>query len=141
MTDLERYQHPLSDRYASREMQRIFSPANRYGTWRRLWLALAESEAELGLPITDEALEQMRGALDKLDLEKAAEYERRFRHDVMAHVHLYGDDAPAAKAIIHLGATSCFVTDNTDLILLREALQRSPRMRRAQSASSSRWKK
>lgn len=123
MTDLERYQHPLSDRYASREMQRIFSPANRYGTWRRLWLALAESEAELGLPITDEALEQMRGALDKLDLEKAAEYERRFRHDVMAHVHLYGDDAPAAKAIIHLGATSAFIGDNTDLILHRQALE------------------
>ncbi|MCH1570948.1 MAG: hypothetical protein L7S64_06335, partial [Longimicrobiales bacterium] len=98
--DLDRYMHPLSDRYASREMQQVFSPARRYGTWRRLWIALAESEAELGLDISDEALEQMRAAADKLDLVKAAEYEKRFRHDVMAHVHLFGDDAPAAKGII-----------------------------------------
>ncbi|MDT8368019.1 MAG: adenylosuccinate lyase [Longimicrobiales bacterium] len=123
MTDLDRYHHPLADRYASREMQRIFSPAHRFGTWRRLWLALAESEREVGLEISDEALEQMRGALDSVDLEKAAEYEKRFRHDVMAHVHLFGDDAPAAAGIIHLGATSAFVGDNTDLILHREALQ------------------
>ena len=115
--------HPLSDRYASREMQRIFSPARRFGTWRRLWIALAESEAELGLDISDEALEQMRAAVDELDLEKAAEYEKRFRHDVMAHVHLFGDDAPAAKGIIHLGATSAFIGDNTDLILHRDALE------------------
>jgi adenylosuccinate lyase len=104
-------------------MQHVFSPARRYGTWRRLWLALAESEKELGLPVSDEAIEQMRGALDKLDLEKAAEYEKRFRHDVMAHVHLFGDDAPAAKGIIHLGATSAFIGDNTDLILHRDGLQ------------------
>ena len=123
MTDLDRYHHPLSDRYASREMQRVFSPAHRYGTWRRLWLALAESEQEVGLEIPDEALEQMRGALDSIDLEKAAEYEKRFRHDVMAHVHLFGDDAPAAAGIIHLGATSAFIGDNTDLILHRDALQ------------------
>ena len=116
------YVHPLSERYASREMQRIFSPGHRYGTWRRLWLALAESEAELGLPIPPEAVQQMRAALDSLDLERAAEYERRFRHDVMAHVHLFGDDAPAARPIIHLGATSAFIGDNTDLILHREAL-------------------
>lgn len=115
--------HPLSDRYASREMQRIFSPARRFGTWRRLWIALAESEAELGLNISGEALEQMRAAVDKLDLNKAAEYEKRFRHDVMAHVHLFGDDAPAAKGIIHLGATSAFIGDNTDLILHRDALE------------------
>ena len=121
--DLDRYHHPLSDRYASREMQRIFSPKNRYGTWRRIWLALAEGEAETGLPIPAEALEQMRAALDTLDLAKAAEYERRFRHDVMAHVHLFGDDAPAAKGIIHLGATSAFIGDNTDLILHRQALE------------------
>ena len=121
--DLDRYMHPLSDRYASREMQRIFSPARRFGTWRRLWIALAESEAELGLDISDEALEQMRAAVDELDLEKAAEYEKRFRHDVMAHVHLFGDDAPAAKGIIHLGATSAFIGDNTDLILHRDALE------------------
>ncbi len=120
--DPTRYSHPLAERYASREMQEIFSPAHRFGTWRRLWLALAESEHELGLAIPDEALEQMREALDELDLEQAAEYERRFRHDVMAHVHLFGDDAPAAKGIIHLGATSAFIGDNTDLILHREAL-------------------
>ena len=121
--DLDRYTHPLSDRYASREMQQIFSPARRFGTWRRLWIALAESEAELGLDISDEGLEQMRAAVDKLDLDKAAEYEKRFRHDVMAHVHLFGDDAPAAKGIIHLGATSAFIGDNTDLILHRDALE------------------
>jgi adenylosuccinate lyase len=123
MTDLDRYHHPLTQRYASREMQRVFSPANRYGTWRRLWLALAESEREVGLDIPDEALEQMRANLDTIDFDKAAEYERRFRHDVMAHVHLFGDDAPAAAGIIHLGATSAFIGDNTDLILHREALQ------------------
>ncbi|MDH3272459.1 MAG: adenylosuccinate lyase [Gemmatimonadota bacterium] len=121
--DLDRYLHPLTDRYASREMQRLFAPRQRFGTWRRLWIALAESQAELGIEISDEALEQMRAAVDRLDLEKAAEYERRFRHDVMAHVHLYGDDAPAAKGIIHLGATSAFIGDNTDLIQHRSALE------------------
>ncbi|MDX1494770.1 MAG: adenylosuccinate lyase [Longimicrobiales bacterium] len=120
--DLDRYTHPLTDRYASPEMQRLFTPRKRFGTWRRLWIALAESEAELGIDISDEALQQMRAAVDELDLEKAAEYERRFRHDVMAHVHLFGDDAPAAKGIIHLGATSAFIGDNTDLILHRETL-------------------
>lgn len=120
---LDRYVHPLADRYASREMQRVFSPSRRFGTWRRLWVALAESEAELGIDISDEALAQMRAQIDSLDLERAAEYERRFRHDVMAHVHLFGDDAPAAKGIIHLGATSAFVGDNTDLILHRSALE------------------
>ncbi len=122
MTSYDRYVHPLSERYASREMQQIFSPRKRFGTWRRLWLALAESEAELGIDISDTALQQMRAALDSLDLERAADYERRFRHDVMAHVHLFGDDAPAAKRIIHLGATSAFIGDNTDLILHRDAL-------------------
>ncbi|RMH12131.1 MAG: adenylosuccinate lyase [Gemmatimonadetes bacterium] len=116
------YRHPLAERYASAEMQAIFSPARRFGTWRRLWLALAETQAELGLAIPAEALEQMRAHLDDIDLERAAEYERRFRHDVMAHVHLFGDDAPAARGIIHLGATSCFIGDNTDLILHRDAL-------------------
>jgi adenylosuccinate lyase len=120
--NLDRYVHPLADRYASREMQAIFSPGHRFGCWRRLWLALAEAEQELGLPVSDEALAQMRAGLDDLDLEKAAEYEKRFRHDVMAHVHLFGDVAPAAKGIIHLGATSAFVGDNTDLIQHREAL-------------------
>jgi adenylosuccinate lyase len=118
-----RYVHPLSERYASREMQEIFSPGRRYGTWRRLWLALAESEKELGLPISDQAVAELRRALDMpVDLERAAEYERRFRHDVMAHIHLLGDDAPAARGVIHLGATSAYVGDNTDLIFHREAL-------------------
>lgn len=118
----DRYAHPLTERYASREMQHIFSPARRYGTWRRLWLALAETQKELGLDIPDEAIAQMRAHLDDVDLERAAEYERRFRHDVMAHIHLFGEVAPAARRIIHLGATSAYVTDNTDLILHREAL-------------------
>ena len=120
--ELDRYHHPLTERYASREMQRIFSPGRRYGTWRRLWLALAESQAELGVPIPNEALAPMRAHLDDKNLAKAAEYERKFRHDVMAHDHLFGDDAPAARGILHLGATSAFVGDNTDLILHREAL-------------------
>jgi adenylosuccinate lyase len=119
----DRYAHPLAERYASRAMESIFAPARRFGTWRRLWLALAESQAELGLAIPPEALEQLRAGLDNIDLERAAEYERRFRHDVMAHVHLFGDVAPAAKGIIHLGATSAFIGDNTDLILHREALR------------------
>ena len=119
---LDRYDHPLSGRYASAEMQRIFSPGRRFGTWRRLWLALAEAEEELGLPIPDGAIREMRGGLDNLDLDQAAAYERRFRHDVMAHVHLYGDVAPAARGIIHLGATSAFISDNADLILTRDAL-------------------
>lgn len=121
--DLDRYQHPLTERYASREMQAVFSPARRYGTWRRLWLALAEAQHELGLPVPDEALAEMRQALDRLDLHRAADYERRFRHDVMAHVHLFADDAPSARKIIHLGATSAFIGDNTDLILHRQALE------------------
>ncbi len=116
------YVHPLAGRYASREMQRIFSPARKFATWRRLWLALAEAQRELGLDISEEALGQMRAALDRLDLDRAAELERRFRHDVMAHVHLFGEAAPAARGIVHLGATSAFVGDNADLILHREAL-------------------
>jgi adenylosuccinate lyase len=120
--DPGRYHHPLTERYASREMQRIFSPGRRYGTWRQLWLALAEAQAELGVSIPREALDQMRANLDRVDLGRAAEYEKRFRHDVMAHVHLFADDAPAARGILHLGATSAYVGDNTDLILHREAL-------------------
>ncbi len=116
------YVHPLTERYASSEMQRLFSPDYRFGVWRRLWLALAESQGELGLSIPDGALEEMRAGLDSIDLDRAAEYELRFRHDVMAHVHLFGDIAPAARGIIHLGATSAFIGDNTDLILHREAL-------------------
>jgi adenylosuccinate lyase len=125
--DLNLYRHPLTERYASLEMQAVFSPARRYGAWRRLWLALAEAQRELGLliggqPIPAEALEQMRRALDDVDLERAAQFERRFRHDVMAHVHLFGEQAPAARGILHLGATSAFVGDNADLLLHRDAL-------------------
>ncbi|MBM4185230.1 MAG: adenylosuccinate lyase [Gemmatimonadetes bacterium] len=104
-------------------MQAVFSPGRRFGIWRRLWLALAEAEAELGLDISDEALAQMRAKLDTIDLARAAALEKRFRHDVMAHVHLFGEDAPAAAGIIHLGATSAYVGDNADLILHREALE------------------
>jgi adenylosuccinate lyase len=104
-------------------MQAVFSPGRKFGIWRRLWLALAESEAELGLDISEQALDEMRAHLDNVDLARAAELEKRFRHDVMAHVHLFGEHAPAAKGIIHLGATSAFVGDNTDLILHRQALE------------------
>lgn len=116
------YRHPLAERYASAEMQGIFSAEKRFGTWRRLWLALAESERDLGLPISQAAVDQMRATLDDLDLARAAELEHEFRHDVMAHVHLFGEVAPEARGIIHLGATSAFVGDNTDLILHRSAL-------------------
>jgi adenylosuccinate lyase len=118
----DRYQNPLVERYASAEMSRIFSPAFKFGTWRRLWLALAEAEQELGVPIPAEAIAAMRAQLDAIDLERAAELERRFRHDVMAHVHLFGEAAPAARGVIHLGATSAFVGDNTELIQHRDAL-------------------
>ena len=111
------YQNPLIERYASDEMSRIFSAATKFSTWRRLWLALAEAQQELGLPISDAALRDMRAHLDDIDLPRAAELEKRFRHDVMAHVHAYGDDCPAARGIIHLGATSCYVTDHTHKIL------------------------
>ncbi|HEX7049847.1 MAG TPA: adenylosuccinate lyase [Longimicrobiales bacterium] len=116
------YSNPLVERYASAEMSRIFSPAFKFTTWRRLWLALAESERELGLPIPEDALAEMRERIERIDLARAAELERRLRHDVMAHVHHFAEVAPAAKAIIHLGATSAYVTDNTELIQHREAL-------------------
>jgi adenylosuccinate lyase len=116
------YTSPLAERYASSEMLRLWSPATRYGLWRQLWLALAEAEQSLGYPIPDEAITQMRAHLDDIDFTAVAAYERRFRHDVMAHVHAFGDVAPAAKGIIHLGATSAYVTDNADLILIRRGL-------------------
>lgn len=116
------YENPLCARYASRTMQHIFSPDFKFSTWRRLWIALAESEKELGLPITDEQLDEMRAHIDDIDYDKAAAYESRLRHDVMAHIHTYGDLCPTAKPIIHLGATSCYVGDNTDIIQLREGL-------------------
>jgi adenylosuccinate lyase len=119
----DRYSNPLTERYASAEMSRIFSADFKFGTWRRLWLALAEAERELGLPIPDAAVEAIRLHLDDVDLRRAAELERELRHDVMAHVHHLGEQAPEARAIIHLGATSAYVGDNTDLIQHREALR------------------
>ena len=121
MTD-DRWRSPLGTRYASPAMQRLWGETHRIGLWRRLWLALAESEQRLGVPIPDEALAQMRAHLDNIDFASVVVYERRFRHDVMAHVHAFGDVAPAAHKFIHLGATSAFVTDNADLILMRRGL-------------------
>jgi adenylosuccinate lyase len=123
MDSADRYSNPLTERYASPEMSRIFSARFKFGMWRRLWLALAESEQELGLEIGDEALAALRAHLDDVDLARAAELERELRHDVMAHVHHLGEQAPEARGIIHLGATSAFVGDNTDLIQHREALR------------------
>lgn len=117
------YVSPLGSRNASPEMQAIWSPQRKHSTWRRIWLALAESEKELGLPITDEQIAELRAHLDDIDFDKAAEYESRLRHDVMAHIHALGDVAPKARPIIHLGATSQFINCNTELILLRDALQ------------------
>lgn len=114
--------HPLIDRYASREMIEAFSQERRFSTWRRLWIALAEAEMELGLPITPEQIEELKAHKDDLNLEVARKYEEELRHDVMAHIKAYGDQCPKARGIIHLGATSCFITDNTDVILMREAL-------------------
>jgi adenylosuccinate lyase len=119
----DRYSSPLSERYASRAMLALWSPQERHGLWRQLWLALAEAERELGVAIPEEALAQMRAHLSDIDFREVAEYERRFRHDVMAHVHAYADRAPAARPYIHLGATSCFVTDNGDLLLMRRGLE------------------
>ncbi len=117
------YQNPLTTRYASARMSEIWSPQRKFSTWRRLWVALAEAEAELGLPISAGQIAQLKEHVDDIDFEAARQYERRLRHDVMAHVHTYGDVCPDARGIIHLGATSCFVTDNTDLLLLRDALE------------------
>src|SRR6187397_1863245 len=119
----ETYENPLISRYASREMATLWGDQRKFSTWRRLWVALAEAEAELGLPITKEQIAELRAHTDDIDFDAAQQYERKLRHDVMAHVHAYGDQCPAARPIIHLGATSCYVTDNTDLILIRESLQ------------------
>jgi adenylosuccinate lyase len=123
MTDRDRYSSPLAERYASKAMLELWSHQTRYGLWRQLWLALAEAEKELGVDIPSEALEQMRARLTDIDFAAVAAYEKKFRHDVMAHVHAFGDVAPAAKKIIHLGATSAYVTDNADLILMRRGLE------------------
>ena len=119
----DRYQNPLIARYASREMAELWSDQRKFSTWRRMWIALAESQRELGLDVSEAQVEELRSQVDQVDFEVAREYERKLRHDVMAHVHAYADACPTARPIIHLGATSCFVTDNTDLILLREALE------------------
>ena len=121
-TQHENYQSPLSTRYASEAMRFNFSAQKKHATWRRLWIALAESEKELGLDITDAQLNELREHVDDIDFEKAAAYEKDLRHDVMAHVHTFGDAAPSARAILHLGATSCYVTDNAELITLRDGL-------------------
>ncbi len=120
MTD--RYQSPLSERYASKEMQQIFSPDFKFRTWRKLWIALAETEKELGLAITDEQIEELKAHQDDINYEDAKRQEAKVRHDVMSHVYAYGLQCPKAKGIIHLGATSCYVGDNTDIIVMTEAL-------------------
>jgi adenylosuccinate lyase len=123
MSDHDRYTSPLAERYASKAMLQLWSPQTRHALWRRLWLALAEAQKELGVAsVTEEGLKEMRAHLDDIDFVAAGEFERRFRHDVMAHVHAFGAVAPAARAFIHLGATSAYVTDNTDLIQMRDGL-------------------
>lgn len=121
MNPLE-YENPLIRRYASPEMSRIWSAQKKFSTWRRLWCILARAEQQLGLAIREDQIRELEANLDNVDFEAAARYERRLRHDVMAHVHAWGDQCPGARPIIHLGATSCYVTDNTDLILIRESL-------------------
>ncbi|MEZ5941023.1 MAG: adenylosuccinate lyase [Planctomycetaceae bacterium] len=116
------YETPLNTRYASAEMSGIWSAQTKHSTWRRLWVALAEAEAELGIEIRPNQLDEMRAHIDDIDFDVAAKYEKEFRHDVMAHVHTYGDKCPSAKGVIHLGATSCYVTDNSELIQIREGL-------------------
>jgi adenylosuccinate lyase len=122
MTQFDSYQSPLATRNASSQMQAIWSANRKFTTWRRLWLALAEAQKELGLDITDRQVQQLRDHLDDIDFDKAAQYEKKLRHDVMAHVHTFGDAAPGAKAVIHLGATSQYVGCNTELLQLRDAL-------------------
>ena len=119
----DRYTSPLSERYASKEMQYIFSPDKKFRTWRKLWIALAETEKELGLDITEEQIEELKAHVDDINYDVAKEREKVVRHDVMSHVYAYGKQCPNAKGIIHLGATSCYVGDNTDIILMSEALE------------------
>ena len=119
----EKYMSPLSERYASKEMQYIFSPDKKFTTWRKLWIALAEAERELGLPITEEQIEEMKAHQNDINYEEAKAREKEVRHDVMSHVYAYGLQCPKAKGIIHLGATSCYVGDNTDLIIMTEGLR------------------
>lgn len=117
------YESPLSARYASKEMKYIFSPDMKFRTWRKLWIALAEAEMELGLPITQEQIDELKAHADDINYEVAQEREKLVRHDVMSHVYAYGVQCPNAKGIIHLGATSCYVGDNTDIIIMTEGLK------------------
>ena len=123
MMSTDRYVSPLSERYASKEMQYIFSPDMKFRTWRKLWIALAETEKELGLNITQEQIDELKAHAEDINYEVARERERQVRHDVMSHVYAYGVQCPKAKGIIHLGATSCYVGDNTDIIVMTEALK------------------
>ena len=117
------YETPLNSRYASKEMQFLFSPDKKFRTWRRLWIALAETEKELGLPISDGQIEELKAHADDINYDVAKAREKEVRHDVMSHVYAYGVQCPKAKGIIHLGATSCYVGDNTDIIVMTEALK------------------
>jgi len=144
MTNHDRYSSPLAQRYASNAMLELWSPKMRHGLWRELWLALAEAEQELGVAIPEDAIMQMRSHLDDIDFDVVAAYERRFRHDVMAHVHAFGDVAPAARGFIHYGATSAYVTDNADLILMRRGMDllrgKILRVLRALAAFAREWR-
>ncbi len=117
------YQSPLVERNASKEMAELFGAQHKFGLWRRVWLELARAEKKLGLNISQSQIDQMAKNLNDIDFKKAADYEKKFRHDVMAHIHAFGDAAPKAASIIHLGATSCDITDNADLIIIRQAMQ------------------
>ncbi len=138
------YENPLCVRYASKEMKYIFSDDNKFSTWRKLWIALAKAEKELGIEITDAQIAEMETAVYDIDYDKAAAYEHQLRHDVMAHVHTFGDLCPEARPIIHLGATSCYVGDNTDIIVMREGLLRIKKLLvntiRAASDFAEKWK-
>src|SRR5882757_5686315 len=124
MPRFDTYESPLATRNASPEMLRLFSPQHKFGLWRRLWLELARCERELGLTrISDAALREMEAHLDDIDFDRAADWEKRLRHDVMAHVHTFEEVAPAARGIIHLGATSQYVVDNADLLIMRDGLK------------------
>ena len=119
----DKYVSPLSERYASQEMQYIFSPDKKFRTWRKLWIALAESERELGLPVTEEQIAELKAHAEDINYDVAQEREKAVRHDVMSHVYAYGVQCPKARGIIHLGATSCYVGDNTDIMIMTEALK------------------
>ena len=140
----DRYENPLLTRYASSAMASIWSAQTKHGLWRQLWVALAESERDLGLDITAEQIEQLRNTVDEIDFRRAAYYEQQLRHDVMAHVHAWGEQCPAARPIIHLGATSCFVTDNSELIQTKRSLElvrdRIVRVIDALGSFAERWK-